>query len=171
MVDPCFIGCLIFMQKTLFVPLKQLETTLWIVDALLFFINCEQTLHPLLTQLSHWQMFMQNDVYTAFWYLQLLCCLKQLQFKISQNNFVEFFGIFQDNCQIWATWAFSIICVCTITLKVTITSLNHYFRQSRVWITLIKLLLCLKNIFSHQKAMLYQHTKFRFSHCFENLQQ
>ena len=42
-VDPCFIHCHIFMQKLLFVALKQLQTTLWIVDALLFLIDCEQT--------------------------------------------------------------------------------------------------------------------------------
>ena len=28
--------------------------------------------HPLWTQLSHWQMFMQNGEYTTFWYLQLI---------------------------------------------------------------------------------------------------
>ena len=37
-------------------------------------------------------------------------------------------------------------------------------------VTLIKPLLCLNSISSHQKAMLDQHTKFRFFHCFENLQ-
>ena len=31
---------------------------------------------------------------------------------------VEFLGIFGDNCRIWVTWAFSIICVCTTTFKV-----------------------------------------------------
>ena len=60
-----------------------------------------QTQHPLWTQLSHWQMFMQNGEYTAFWYLQLLCYFTQLQFTIGQNRFVEFFGVFRDNCQIW----------------------------------------------------------------------
>ena len=35
-------------------------------------------------------MFMQNGEYTAFWYLQLLCYLTQLQFMIGQNKFVEF---------------------------------------------------------------------------------
>ena len=88
-VDPCFIHCHMFMQKLLLVVLKQLQTTLWIVNT--FLINCEQTQHPLWTQLSHWQMFMQHDEYTAFWYLQLLCYLMQLQFTIGQNEFVEFF--------------------------------------------------------------------------------
>ena len=62
----------------------------WIINVLLFLINCEQTWHPLSTHLSHLQMFMQNGEYTAFWYLQLLCYLMQLQFTISQNKFVEF---------------------------------------------------------------------------------
>ena len=33
----------------------------------LFLINCDQTLHPIWTQLSPWQMLMQNGEYTAFW--------------------------------------------------------------------------------------------------------
>ena len=128
-------------------------------------------MHPLWTQLSHWQMFIQNGEYTAFWYLQLLCYLMQLQFMIGQNEFVEFFGVFQDNCRILVTWASSIIGVCTTVFKVSIPLLNNFFWWSRVWIILIKPLLCLNSIFSHQKTMLYQHTKFRFFHCFENLQQ
>ena len=91
----------------------------------------EQTWHPLWTRLFHWQMFMQNGEYTAFWYLQLLCYLTQLQFMIGQNEFMEFFDVFWDNCWIWATWTSSIICVCMI---------------------MIKLLLCLNSIFSNQKA-------------------
>ena len=90
-VDPCFIHCHIFMQKLLFVALKQLQSTLWIVDELLFLIDCEQMCHPLWIQLSHWQMYMQKDEYTAFWYLQLLCYLMQLQFTIGRNKFVEVF--------------------------------------------------------------------------------
>ena len=46
-VDPCFIHCPIFLQKLLFVVLKQLQTMHWIVDALLFLIDCEQMRHPL----------------------------------------------------------------------------------------------------------------------------
>ena len=83
-VDPCFIHYHISMQKLLCVALKQLQTMLWFVDALLFLINCE------LSQLSHWQIFRQNSEYTAFWYLQLLCYLTQLQFTVGQNEFVEF---------------------------------------------------------------------------------
>ena len=64
-------------EKPLFVGLKQLQTMLWIVDAL-FLIDCEKTRHPFWTHLSHWQMFMQNGEYTAFWYLQLPCYLIDL---------------------------------------------------------------------------------------------
>ena len=55
MVDPYFIHCHIFKQKFLFVTLKRLQTTLWIMVELLFLIDCEQTRHPLWTQLSLWQ--------------------------------------------------------------------------------------------------------------------
>ena len=72
----------------------------WIIDVLLFLIDCKQMRHPLWTQLSYWQMFMQNGEYTAFWYLQLLCYLMQLQFTVSQNKFVEVFGVFLDNLSI-----------------------------------------------------------------------
>ena len=94
-----------------------------------FFIECEQTQHPLWTQLSHWLMFMQNSKFPAFWHLQLNCYLTQLQFMIGQNEFVEFFDAFSDNCWIWATWAFNIICVCTTALKVSILPLNCYFEE------------------------------------------
>ena len=120
-------------------------------SSMLFLIDCEKTLHPLSTQLSHWQMFMQNGEYTAFWYLQLLCYLIQLQCTIGQNKFVQFFGVFQGNCWIWATRAFSIICVCTTTFKVSIPPLNYCFQWSWVWIKLINPLLCLNRIFPIRK--------------------
>ena len=83
----------------------------------------------------------------------------------------QVFGVFRDNCWIWATWTFSIINVCKTAFKVSIPPLNCCFQWSRVGLTLIKPLLCSSGIFSpHQKTMLYQHTKFSF-HCFENLQQ
>ena len=97
-------------------------------------------------------MFMQNGEYTGFWYLQHLCYLTQLQFRIGQNKFVEFFGVFRDNCRIWANWAFSIICVCTTALKVSIPPLIHCFWRSSVQITLIKPLLCLNSIFSPSES-------------------
>ena len=48
MVDPCFIHCHIFMQKLLFVVLKQLQTTLWIVDTLFY-----STLSKCITHFEH----------------------------------------------------------------------------------------------------------------------
>ena len=87
------------------------------------------------------------------------CCIKtvaNLQFTIGWNEFVEFFLIFQNNCRIWVIWAFSIICICTSAFKVSIPPLNCF-----AWTV----------FFSPQEAMLYQHMKFRFFHCFENLQQ
>ena len=93
-VDPGFISCHIFTQKLLFIALKQLQTMPLIINMFLFLIDCELTRHPLWTQFSHWQIFMQNDEYTAFWYLQLLFYLTQLQFMIGQNKFVGFFWCF-----------------------------------------------------------------------------
>ena len=49
-------------------------------------------------------------------------------------------------------WAFSIICVCTTMFKVSIPPLNHCFQQSRVWITLIKPLLCMNSNFSPSES-------------------
>ena len=114
--------------KTIFIALKPLQKMFWI-NALLFLINCEQMQDPFWTQLSHWQMFIQNGEYTAFWYFQFLCYLMQFQFTIGQNEFEEFFGVFRDNCLIWVIWAFSIICVCTTPFKVSILPLNHFSKQ------------------------------------------
>ena len=85
-------------KNSIFVALKQLQTTLWIVDALLFLIDCEQMRHLLWTQLSHWQMFMQNDEYTAFWYLQLLCYLTQLIYDGPKRVCAGFFFCFVLFC-------------------------------------------------------------------------
>ena len=126
-----------------------LQTMLRIIDVLLFLIHCKQMWHPLGTQISHWQMFIQNGEYTAFWYLQLLCYLMHLQLTIGQNKFVEFFGVFQNNCRIWVTWAVSIIWVCTTA---SIPPLKCCFWWSRVRITLIKTLLCLNSIFSTSES-------------------
>ena len=89
--------------------------------------DCEQMQHPISTRLAHFQMFMQNDEYTAFWYLQLLCYITQLQFMMGQNKFGEFLGVFWDNCRIWVNWPFSIICVCMTAFKVSIPPLNCCF--------------------------------------------
>ena len=145
--------------KLLFVTLKQLQSMLWIVNVLLFFIDYEQMRHTLWTQLSHWQIFMQNGEYTAFWYLQ--------SYSTSIYNRPK------RACRVFFVFSKTTakFCVCTTAFKVSIPLLNCCFWWSRVRITLIKPLRCLNSIFSHQKAMLYQHMKFRFFHCFENLPQ
>ena len=61
------------------------------------------------------------------------------------------FWCFRDNSRIWATWAFSIIYVCTTAFKVSIPLLNHCFQLSRIRITLIKLLVCLNSIIPIRK--------------------
>ena len=102
--------------------------------------------------------FLLTNIHTKWW---ICCFLKSSTPLLSHTTSIydqpkwvcEVFGVFQDNCRIWATWAFSIICVCMTTFKVSIVPLNHCFR-CRVQITLIKSLLCLNSIFSHQKAML-----------------
>ena len=52
-VDPCFIHYHIPTQKILFTSIEQLQKALWILDALLFLVGCEQTRHPLRKQLTH----------------------------------------------------------------------------------------------------------------------
>ena len=42
---------------------------------------------------------MQNGEYTAFWYLQLLCYLTQLQFTIGQSEFVDFMVFSESNVE------------------------------------------------------------------------
>ena len=112
------------------------------------FIDCEQTPYPLWTRLSHWQNFMQNGEYNAFWYLQLLCYLRQLQFMIGKNKLVEGFFVFSGTTAEFGQPERSEL------FKVNIPPLNHYFGRSRVRITFITPLLCLDSIISHQKAML-----------------
>ena len=133
-VDPCFIYCHIFMQKLFFVALKQLQTILWIIDALLFLIDCEEMRYPLWTQRFHRQMFMQimntlpSDIFNS-------SAISRNFNLIGQNKFVEFFGVFWVNCWIWVTWALRIICICTTAFKVSIPRFSHCFRWSRIQIT------------------------------------
>ena len=53
-------------ERVISIALKQLQTALWIVDALFFLIDCKQTWYPFRIELSQAQMFMQNGEYTAF---------------------------------------------------------------------------------------------------------
>ena len=64
---------------------------------------------------------------------------------------------FWDNCRICATWAFNIICVCKIVLKVGIPPLNRCFRRNRVRTTLIMPLLFWKIIFFIKSNVLSIH--------------
>ena len=64
-VDPCFIHCHIPTQKILFTSFDQLQTALWILEALLFMVGCEKTRHPLQKQLTHPQRFVQNCKHTT----------------------------------------------------------------------------------------------------------
>ena len=150
-VDPCFIQYHIFTQNLLFVALKQLQTTLncWhIFDRL--WANVVATLNT---------AFSLTNVHAKCWIHCLpISSTPLLSYTTSifnrPNEFVEFFGVFQDNCQIWATRVFSIICV-WLCLKSAYHLLTVVFDD------------LLEQYFSpHQKVMLYQHTKFKYFHCF-----
>ena len=91
-VDPCFMNFHIFMQKLLFTALKELQTILWMIDVLIVWLTMSKC-GTHFEHNSYWKMFMQNGEYTAFWYLQLIFYLMQLQFTIGQNEFEEFLVI------------------------------------------------------------------------------
>ena len=93
----------------------------------------------------------------------ILRYLTQLQFTLGQNEFVESFGVFQDNCWIWVTWAFNIICVCMTMFNVRMLPLNHCFWQRKVRITLIEPLLCLNSIFPLRKQSFINTLNSNFS--------
>ena len=95
MVDPCFIYCHISTQKILFTSLEQLQTALWMLDALLFLVRCKQTRDPLRKQLTHPQRFVQNCKHTTFWYLLGVSYLTQLSCSIAQNCFVDICYVFR----------------------------------------------------------------------------
>ena len=85
--------------------------------------------------------------------------LTQFQFTISQLvEFLEFSGTTAGFG--WPEHSPSFVSV-QLHLK------SAYW-QSRFQITLTKL--WLNTIFYYQKVLIYQHTRFRFFHCFENLQ-
>ena len=155
-VDPCFIHCLIFMQKLLFLVFKKLQTTLnrWCI---VFFYQLWENMSPTLKI-----AFSLTNVHEKWWIYSLLISSTPLlshttsildQSKRVCGVFLVFSG---TTAEIWATWAFSIICVCTTLFKVSIPFLNHCFWWSRVWITLIKPLFCLNSIFflSESNALL-----------------
>ena len=78
-VDLCFIHCHIFMQKLLFVVLKQLQTMLWIVNSFLFLINWANVAPTLNAAFS------LTNVHVKW-------SIRCLLFMIGQNKFLVFFG-------------------------------------------------------------------------------
>ena len=79
--------------------------------------------------------------------------------------------VFQDNCRIWATWAFSTICVCTTIFKVSTPPLSCCFQWSQVQIILIKPLLCLNSIIFPSESNALSTNKIQIFRCFENLRE
>ena len=140
----------------------------WIIDALLFLIDVSKSAtnfeNSFLIDKCSYEMVntLPSDIFNSS--------------AISCN-----FNLWSTKTSLWSFWYFpgqlpnlgdqSIQHHLCLYNRVSITPLNHCFQESRVRITLMKPLLCSNSIFSYQKAMLYQHTKFRFFHCFENLQQ
>lgn len=81
-------------------------------------------------------MFIQNGELATFWYLQLFCYLTQLHLTILWTYLMSTTTTYR----IWATRAFSIICICAPGCKVKTPPLERCFRRSRTRITLITLL-------------------------------
>ena len=161
-VNLSLIYCHLLTQNLFFFALKQLQTTLWIVDALLLLIHCEQTVHPLWTRLSHRQMFMQNGEYTAFWYLKLLYFFIQLQFMIGQNEFVKFLVFSRTTAEFrQPERSASFVCLrqrlkstCHLLTIISDGVYSEYYPSTHWFAWTI--------YFFHQKPMLYQHTKLFF---------
>ena len=112
----------------------------------------------------------KNGEYTAFWYLQLLCYLTQLQFMSGQNVFVEFFWCFLGQLLNLGNLSIQHL----LCLNNHIPPLNCCFWRSRVRITLIKPLVCLNSISpppSKSNALPTLINMKLFFHCIENLQQ
>ena len=150
--------------KIFFASLKKLQTTPWIADVL-FLIDCEQTQYPLWTLLSHWQIFMQNGKYTAFWYFYLLCYLTQIQFTIDKNEFVDFLSF---PGQLLNLGDLSVEYY--LHLYDRISSQHTTFPTGQSPNNTYQVIALLEQYFFHRKSMLYQNAKFRFSYCFEILQ-
>ena len=149
-----------YFRQTFF-ALKQLQTTLWIVEVLLFLIDFWSHFERsfLIEKLS---CKIVNTLSSDIFNSSAIWC------NFNLRSAKKFRWVFWRFPRIWITWIFSIFCVCTSAHEVSIPPLNYCIKRNRVWITLIKLLLCLNIMCSHQKATPYLYTKFI---CFENLQQ
>ena len=139
-----------FMQKLLFVALKQLQTTLWIVDALLFFYRLWANAVPTLNT-----TFSMTNVCTKWWtrclLISLISLLSHATSIYDRPKWV--YGVFrcfqgqQPNLN-------NLIVQYHLWLKVSIPPLNRCFR-----ITIIKLLLCWNIIFPSESNALSTHVQ------------
>ena len=109
--------------------------------------------------------FSLANVYAKWW----IHCLRVSSFSLLShttygrpNQIGGVFGVFRDKCRISATWAFSIICICTTAFKVSIALLNLCFWWSWIRMTLIKPLLCLNSIFLIRKQCFIKRTNSDF---------
>ena len=83
---------------------------------------CEQTLHPLWTQLSHWKMFMQNGEYTAI-YSFISCNFNLWSAKTSLWSFLVFSRTTAEFGQPKCSVSFASVQPCSkLMLKLTIVS-------------------------------------------------
>ena len=147
----------IYWHKKSLVTLKKLETTLGIVDALLFWSRVGKRG----THFEH-SFFIDNCSGKMVNTLpsNIFNSSPISRITIGQNEFVEFSFKWPEHSASFET------------LRPRLKSAHYLcFRRSRIRITLIKSLLHVNSIFHHQKAMFYQHMKFRFFHCFVNSQQ
>ena len=150
-VDPGFIHCHIFTQKTPFCCLETVTNNTELLMCYCFWSTVSK-------RSTHFEYSFRIDKYTC----KMVNTLPSDIFNSSHNlnlwsaetNLWSFFNVFWNNCRIWAIWAFSIIYVCTTMFKVSIPPLNHCFWWSRVWLILFKPLLCLNNaLLTHEIQM------------------
>ena len=146
LVNPCFIHCLIFTQKLLFVAMKQLQKSI------------ESSTHC-----CFWSTVSKRGTYFEHSFLIDKCSSKMVNTLPSTPLLSHATAIYDQPkrlCEVfWCfpgellnlTWAFNIICLSTTMFKVSIPPLNWFVRRSSVWIILIKPLLCLNSIFPIKK--------------------
>ena len=101
--------------------------------------------------------FSLTNVHAKWWiYYFLISSTPQLSYTTSIYDLWSFLVFSWTTAEFgWPEHSASFVSVWS-GLKVSIPPLNCWFQQSRVQIILIKPLLYLNSIFSHQKAMLYQ---------------
>ena len=142
MIDPCFIHCHIVYEKIHFIALKQLQTSFWVVDALLFLIDCEK-----IVQMFKCSYKMMNTLPSDIF--KVLTISRNFNLRSAKTIWWTFFFVFRNNYQFWTIREFSVIGVCTVAFKISKPLLYHFSLWSRVQVTLVKTLLCLNDTFSH----------------------